>query len=103
MSVQRACDCCSAPMGPYDAGTVPVVLRARGIEIVVQLVPRDGVMPNVRPECLKTMIAEAELVYPAKRQLPTAAKVGRVVDPAAAEDEADAQDLPVPLRAAAGA
>lgn len=98
MAEKRTCDCCGTAMEEYDAGTVPVVLRAKGIDLVVTVVPRDGERPNVRPACLKTLMADAELVYPAKKPI---TKAPKVVDPDAAEsDEEREAHHPVPLRAA---
>lgn len=95
MATSRRCDCCQQPMAEYDAGQVPVVLRAKGIELVVQVVAKDGVPPNVRPDCLKTLMADAELVYPAKRPV---TKAPPVTDPAASENEEDEKRHPVPER-----
>ena len=58
MSVSRRCDCCDAPMGEYDAGEITVVLRAKGIDLVVRVVPRNGETPNVRPECLRVLTSK---------------------------------------------
>lgn len=99
MAVNRVCDCgCEQPMGEYDAGATPLVLRVKaGIEVVVTVVPKDGIAPNVRPACIGRMLNDAEMLYPPRRPV---LKAGKVVDPEAAEtDEEREAHHPVPLRA----
>ena len=68
----------------------------------VRIVPRDGVNPNVRPECLKKLLSDVEILYPPKPPATPAVPVGRVVDPDAAEGAADEADLPMPAAVAEG-
>ena len=103
MAINQTCDCgCGKAMNSYDAGEIPVALKAKQIELIVRVVSRDGVIPNVKPECLKKLLSDVEILYPPKPPATPAVPVGRVVDPDAAEGAADEADLPMPAAVAEG-
>lgn len=67
MATKLFCDCgCEKALSGYDAGAAPVRVKSvADIEVEVTVLPDpDGKKRNLRPSCVRDIIARGELICP---------------------------------------
>jgi len=60
------CDCgCGQQITEYDAGALPVIVRKGDLVMELRVIPGPGPRPNVRPFCMRSAVAEGDVIFPA--------------------------------------
>lgn len=71
MATRLFCDCgCEKSLSGYDAGAAPVLVKSvAGMEVEIRVLPgENGRKRNLRPACVREIIARGEIVCPPEEQ-----------------------------------